>query len=128
MLASKPVHVVDDDVGFLKGIERLLTMHNLKVRTFASAEEFRAQTNPNDAACIILDVHLGDNSGIDLKRELSRQGATTPVIFVTASNSERTHDAALAAGCSDLLLKPFSVKVLMEALGKALQTDNGSSF
>lgn len=120
MPAGKLIHVVDDDLGFLKGIERLLALHNLDVRTFASAEEFQAKANPDNAACLILDIHLGSSSGIDLMHELSRRGSTTPVIFVTASDEEKTRRAAFAAGCSDLLLKPFSAQILIDALQKAV--------
>jgi FixJ family two-component response regulator len=120
MPAGNLVLVVDDDLGFLKGIERLLTLHNLDVRTFASAEEFQAKANPDNAACLILDIHLGSSSGIDLMHELSRRGSTTPVIFVTANYEEKTRQAAFAAGCSDLLLKPFSAQILIDALRKAV--------
>lgn len=122
MSAGKPIHVVDDDLGFLRGIERLLAVHNLNVRTFVSAEEFQALANPNDAACLILDIHLGSSSGIDLMLELSRRGLRTPVIFVTANDNERTRRAAFAAGCSDVLQKPFSVRILMDAVRKAVST------
>ena len=120
MPADNLIHVVDDDVGFLKGVERLLTLHNLDVQTFGSAEEFQAKANPDSAACLILDIHLGSSSGIDLMHELSRRGSTTPVIFVTASDEEKTRRAAFAAGCSDLLLKPFSAQILIDALHKAV--------
>ena len=122
MSQSKPIHIVDDDPGFLKGIERLLNAHNLQVRTYKSAEEFRSLTNPNDAACLILDVHLGNVSGIDLMRDLSLRGDTTPVIFITANDNEQTRRAAVAAGCSDFLQKPISATILMNAVRKAVRS------
>ena len=119
MPQGKPIHLVDDDLDFLRGLARLLEKLGMEVRTFASAEEFQKQANHNDAACLILDVHLGSSSGIDLMRELSRRGSTTPVILITANDNERIRQTALAAGCSGYLQKPFSAKALMDAVRKA---------
>ena len=119
MPAPKQIHIVDDDPGFLKGIGRLLAAHGLDVRMFSSAEDFRTHADPNDAACLILDIHLGSTSGIDLMQALFQSGATTPVVLVTASDSEHTRQAAFAAGCSAFLQKPVSGKVLLDAIRNA---------
>ena len=116
MPVAKPIHIVDDDVGFLKGIERLLAAHGLEVRTFSSAEEFQAEADPDDAACLILDIHLGEVSGIQLMQEILQSGAKPPVVLITANDSERTRREAWAAGCSAFLQKPVSAKVLMDAV------------
>jgi len=121
MPESTAIHSVDDDVDFLKAIARLLTAHDLRVRTYASAEEFRMLADLTSTSCLILDVHLGGISGIDLVQELSRANSTTPVIFVTAHDSEPMRRAAIAAGCSAFLAKPISAKILMAAVRKALQ-------
>lgn len=116
---GKPIHIVDDDVGFLKGIARLLALHGLEVRAFSSAEAFQAQDDIDGAACLILDVNLGSVSGIDLMTELFRSGARIPVILITASNSELTRQAGYASGCSVFLQKPVPAKILLDAIGDA---------
>lgn len=116
MPAAKPIHIVDDDPGFLKGIERLLVVHGLPVKTFSSPEEFQALADPREALCLILDIHLGAASGIELMRELHRAGISTPVVLITANDNEQVRRTALASGCSAFLQKPVSAKVLMEAL------------
>lgn len=118
MPAEKPVHIVDDDLGVLKGIERLLSAHGLPVRTFSSAEEFLALADPSEAQCLILDIHLGGISGIELMQELRRSESKTPVVLITANDNELTRRAALASGCSAFLQKPVSAKVLLGALRK----------
>jgi FixJ family two-component response regulator len=119
MLAGKPIHIVDDDLGFLKGIERLLGAHGLPVRTFSSAEEFLAHADPSEALCLILDIHLGGLSGIELMRELQQSGSKTPVVLITANDNEQMRRAALASGCSAFLQKPVSAKVLLDAVREA---------
>ena len=123
MSAGILIHVVDDDCGFLKGIERLLNAHGIEVRTFSSAEEFQAGADPNEAACLILDIHLTGMSGIELLNRLSRWGCRIPVVLVTASDSEVTRRAAMAAGCDAYLQKPFPSSALMEVLAEAVGPD-----
>jgi FixJ family two-component response regulator len=123
MPTGKLIHVVDDDDGFLRGIERLLGAHGLAVRTFSSAEEFQAEADPNEAACLILDIHMNGTSGIELLNRLSRLGSRIPVVLVTASDSEVTRRAAMAAGCNAYLQKPFPSSVLMQALSEAIGRD-----
>jgi FixJ family two-component response regulator len=126
MPTGKLIHVVDDDRGFRKGIERLLIAHGMEVRTFSSAEEFQAQADHDEPACIILDIHLTGMSGIELLSRLTRLGPRIPVVLVTASDSDVTRRAAMAAGCDAFLQKPFSSSVLMEALAEAVGPDRRS--
>jgi FixJ family two-component response regulator len=120
MLAGKLVHVVDDDRGFLKGIERLLGAHGFRVRTFTSAERFQAEADPGEAACLIFDIQLGAVSGIELLRRLSRSGNVTPVVLVSANDSDQTRKDAMASGCKAFLRKPFTGNTLMEAVSGAI--------
>jgi FixJ family two-component response regulator len=114
------VHVVDDDGGFRKGLERLLKANGLKVRTFGSAEEFEEQADLTEAGCLILDIHLGGMSGIELRCKLTESGSEVPVVFVTASDNEATRRAAIDAGCLACLEKPFPASVLLDVVGGAL--------
>jgi len=116
MAAAKPVHVVDDDLGVLKGIARLLSAHGLPVRTFSSAEEFLALADPSEASCLILDIHLGGLSGIELMQELRRSASKTPVVMITANDSEPIRRAAFASGCSAFLQKRVSAQALLGAV------------
>jgi FixJ family two-component response regulator len=118
------VYVVDDDDDFLKAIERLLCTLGLEVRTFPSAEVFLAEADLASAAGLILDIHIPGISGIELLNGLARSGAEIPVILVTGADSEPTRLAATAAGCSAYLEKPFSAKVLMEAITDSFWPDS----
>ncbi|MCK0198731.1 response regulator [Ancylobacter sp. 6x-1] len=121
MLAGKRIYIVDDDSGFLKGIERLLRAHGLRARTFLSAQAFEAEADLRDAACLIVDVHLGDVSGIDLIRRMLAGPAAVPFIVVTGNSSETTRLAAAAAGCCAYLEKPFSSKALLDSIRSAIE-------
>jgi FixJ family two-component response regulator len=71
------------------------------------------------ATCLLLDIHLGGISGIELQRWLAASGSKRPVIFMTASDDEATRNEAMDAGCIAYLRKPFAGQVLLDAIGKA---------
>ena len=118
------VVLIDDDPGTLKSVGRLLKVCGFEVRLFSSAEAFWAERSSIDAACLILDIHLGGMSGIDLRRELARSGYQTPVIFLTADGSECTRRSAERAGGMGYIEKPFVAATLIEAVRKAIGTDS----
>ena len=123
VMAHKSIYVVDDDPGILKATGRLLKTLGFGVQTFSSAEDFWARADPIDAVCLILDIHLGGASGIEFRRQLLQSGSTVPVIFVTGKDSETTRQAAMQAGCTAYLPKPFSAQALVDGINIALGAD-----
>ncbi len=121
-MAAQPtvVIVVDDNAGFLKGVARLLAHNGIESRTFASAEALLESGSAQTATCLLLDIHLGGISGIELQRRLAASGSKCPVIFMTANDNEATRNDAMDAGCIAYLRKPFVRDVLMDAIGKAV--------
>jgi FixJ family two-component response regulator len=113
------VLVVDDDVGVLKGLQRLLRVHGYEPILFSSAEAFRKHTEFEKAVCIILDIDLKDGSGIEVRRRLKAAGVRVPVIYVSGNEDPAVRRAALGSGCIAFLTKPFSIRELMEPLKRA---------
>ena len=70
--------------------------------------------------CLLLDIHLGGLSGIELRRRLKDSGSTLPVIFMTGLDAEAMIEQALKAGCVAFLRKPFQARQLIEAIKKAV--------
>jgi len=119
MPARKLVVVVDDDKTMLRSLERLLNASGFDTEVFSSAEAFLARTNAREAACLVLDIHLGGMSGIELQRRLAASGSPVPVVFMTAFDDESTHAEAVDAGCLVCLRKPFPARLLIGAIEKA---------
>jgi FixJ family two-component response regulator len=116
---SKVVGVVDNDAGMLKALERLLTAHGFVVEPYVSAEAFLDGAIEDELTCLVLDIHLGGMSGIQLHRQLSASGWKLPVIFVTAFDNPDTEREAVDAGCVAYLLKPFPASSLIGAINAA---------
>ena len=114
------VIVVDDNAGVLKSVARLLAHHGIDSRTFASAEALLESDSVQTATCLLLDIRLGEISGIELRRQLAASGSKCPVIFMTANDDEATRNEAMDAGCIAYLRKPFASDVLLDAIRKAV--------
>jgi FixJ family two-component response regulator len=86
---------------------------------FPSAEAFANHGDFGNAVCVLLDINLGDVSGIELRHRLKAAGNSVPVIYMTGNDNPAVRTAALQSGCLAYLTKPFSAKSLMEPLHKA---------
>ena len=67
----------------------------------------------------LLDINLGDGSGIELRHRLKEAGNTVPVIYMTGNDSSAVRASALQSGCLAYLTKPFSAMSLIGPLKQA---------
>ena len=114
------VFVVDDDAAMLRSIARLLRQSGYASLLFSSAEAFANQSDFEEAVCVLLDINLGDVSGIELRLRLKAAGNSVPVIYMTGNDSSAVRAAAHQSGCLAYLTKPFSARSLIEPIERAL--------
>ena len=119
METANLVLVVDDDASMLRTLARLLRQFGYASLLFPSAEAFENHGDFDEAVCILLDIHLGDVSGIELRHRLKANGNSVPVIYMTGNDSPAVRMAAHQSGCLAYLTKPFSTRSLMEPLERA---------
>lgn len=112
----RTIIIIDDNPSVLGSLSRLLSAHGFHVQTFASAEAFLEGVPKLEADCLLLDIHLGGISGIDLQRQLTSSGTKLPVIFMTAIDCETSRREAHDTGCIAYLKKPFLAKSLLDAI------------
>ena len=120
------VHVVDDDDDARKGTARLLAAAGFEARTYASASEFLTGLEPEVPGCLILDVRLPDQSGLDLQVALAKHAVPLPIIFMTGHGEIPDSVRAIQRGAVDFLTKPVDGNVLLAAVGRALAQDAAS--
>jgi FixJ family two-component response regulator len=65
---------------------------------------------------MLLDVHLGGMSGLDLQRRLKNEGSTLPVIIITAFDDARSREQAERLGCVAYLRKPCPAETILGVL------------
>jgi FixJ family two-component response regulator len=100
-------------------VKRLLREYGYDSILFPSADAFENHGDFEEALCLILDVNLDTESGIELRHRLKAAGISVPVIYITGNDSPATRTAALESGCIAYLTKPFSAKSLIEPIEKA---------
>ena len=96
--------------------KRLLRANGYDSLLFSSAEAFSNQSDFDSALCVVLDINLGDGSGIKLRHRLKAAGNSVPVIYMTGNDTPAVREAALQSGCLTYLTKPFSARSLIEPL------------
>jgi FixJ family two-component response regulator len=117
----KVVAIVDDNPAMLNSLDRLLRSAGYDTELFASGGAFLDGVAASAAACSVVDICLGDMSGIELGHQLATRGLTFPVIFMSGSANHAIKQAATDAGCVAFLDKPFAADLLTEAVERALQ-------
>ena len=116
--ARKLVVVLDDDPGVLKAVQRLLTAGGFDCELFSSVQDFQIGAHLHLAECVVLDINLGSESGIEVRRKLTATWPSIPVIFITGNDHDGARSAAMEAGCIAYLTKPFSADSLLDAIEK----------
>jgi FixJ family two-component response regulator len=117
------VFVVDDERAIRDGLESLIRSVGLRVLTFASAAEFLAAARPNAPSCMVLDVRMPVQSGLELQRELRVAGTFIPTIFVTGHGDIPMTVRAMKDGAMEFLTKPVRGQELLDAIQKAIARD-----
>jgi len=117
------VHVVDDDDDARRATARLLAAAGFEARTYASALAFLNGIDLEAPGCVVLDVCLPDQSGLDLQVALAARGVPLPIVFVTGHGVIPDSVRAIKRGAVDFLTKPVAGDVLLGAVGRALAED-----
>ena len=114
------VYVLDDDVSVREGVASLIRSVGLKVRTFASTQEFLVGLQKERPSCLVLDIQLPDINGFELQQELVTKDIQIPIIFLTGHGDIPMSVRAIKAGALEFLTKPFDDEYLLEAIRNAI--------
>lgn len=114
------VFVVDDDPSVRRSLKRLLRSAGLEAETFASAGEFLAYQLTIRPSCLVLDVRMPGQDGLDLQRELDRRGLDPAIVFITGHGTVSLSVEAMKGGAIDFLEKPFDGQELLTAVRQAV--------
>jgi FixJ family two-component response regulator len=94
----------------------LLRSAGFRVSLFGSVIEFCAADLPEGPACLVLDVRLPGQSGLELQRELAGAKRQLPIIFITGHGDIPMSVQAMKGGAIEFLTKPFREQDLLEAI------------
>ena len=117
------VFVVDDDALVRDAIEDLLQSVGLDVRLFASPGEFLTTRRPDAPGCLVLDVRLPEQSGLDFQTALVGTDMELPIVFISGHGDISMAVRAMKAGAVEFLAKPFRDQDLIDAIQAAIARD-----
>jgi RNA polymerase sigma factor (sigma-70 family) len=121
MMPEGVVYVVDDDASVRRALARLIAAAGLEVETFPSARAFLEHAPHDRPGCLVLDVRLPGESGLDLQTALREVRHQLPIIFVTGHGTVPASVRAMKDGALDFLQKPVDERELLDGIQRALR-------
>lgn len=118
---SGVVYLVDDDPSFLTSMSRLLRASGYEVRPFTSAAGFLNQLAPDATGCVVADLQMPGQSGLDLQDALVKTGRPMPIVFLTGHGDIPSSVQAMRHGAEDFLTKRAPKDQLLAAVRRALE-------
>jgi FixJ family two-component response regulator len=113
------IAIVDDDALALDGIRELVQSFGYRTATFSSAEHFLQSSVITETTCLITDLQMPGQNGLELQEAIRSQGYYTPVILITAHPNEQQRKRALDNGAVGFLGKPFDEGSLISCITTA---------
>jgi FixJ family two-component response regulator len=116
------VYIVDDDQDLRTSLAWLLESVSIESRCFAGAEDFLRDFDPDQPACLVLDVRMPETSGFQLQEILNERGAGVPIIFVSAHGDIPMSVSAMKKGAIDFVEKPYNPQQMLDRIQLALKS------
>ena len=117
------VVIIDDDLGMREAVSGLVRSIGFQAQLMSSVDEFRRLGRPNGPACLVLDVRLPGQSGLDLQRELGASQVDLPIVFITGHGDIPMSVQAMKRGAIEFLTKPFRDQDLLDAIQLGVARD-----
>ena len=117
------VFIVDDDPSVRKAIGMLIGAAGYAVETFESAQAFLQREHYSGNGCLLVDLHMPEQTGLDLQTTLNTHKYTMPVIFMTGAGDTSSGVRAMKQGAMDFLSKPIDDEVLISTVARAIEAD-----
>ena len=121
--ATSTILVIDDDVDLRNSLGRLLRSVGLNAKLFASVSDFLKSEPTEGRSCLVLDVRLPGQSGLEFQRELAAAGRELPIIFITGHGDIPMSVQAMKSGAIEFLTKPVHDQELLDAIQFGLTRD-----
>ena len=109
----KRILIIEDDPATVAGLSDTLTEEHFEVSTVMSGQMGYERAKEGGFDLIILDIMLPDKSGIDVCKDLRKDGMNTPILMLTGKKEEIDKVLGLEMGADDYVTKPFSLRELV---------------
>jgi DNA-binding response OmpR family regulator len=115
--------IVEDEAGISSFVTKGLRAAGHQPTAVATGRDALAHAHTDGYDLVILDIGLPDMDGFEVLRRMRGQGATVPVIILTARSSVDDTVAGLEGGADDYMAKPFRFEELLARVRLRLRTE-----
>lgn len=119
-MADEKILIVDDEEDIREILEFNLENEGYLIDTASSGEEALEKLTP-EHSLILLDIMMGGMSGYRTAEKIRKDNIHTPIIFLTAKNTENDMLTGFSVGADDYISKPFSVKEVIARIKAILR-------
>ncbi len=117
------VYLIDDDASIRAALEDLFASVDLQVHAFGSSREFLLHALADAPSCMVLDIRMPGQSGMEFHRQLLEAGLNLPTIFITGHGDIAMSVEAMKNGAIEFLTKPFRDQDLLDAIQHGIARD-----
>jgi len=117
------VVIIEDDSDVREALDSLFRSVGLDVQLFSSVGEYTSGGRQMRPGCMVLDVRLPGQNGLDFYDELVKTGSSPPVIFISGHADVPMSVRAMKAGAVEFLTKPVRDQDLLDAVHQAIERD-----
>jgi FixJ family two-component response regulator len=114
------IFIIDDDEEIRSGISLLLKSRGYNIESFKSVDELIEFTDYSGPGCILLDVFLDEESGLELQSKIEINFETLPIIYITGQGNIPMSVEAIKMGAINFLQKPIDEQELIKAIDEAV--------
>lgn len=105
--------IVEDEKNLVTSLKKLLVSEGFEVDVCLNGQEGYEQASVEEYDLIVLDLGLPGMDGLDVSRELRKEGIKIPILMLTARDSVKNKIEGLNTGADDYLVKPFEFEELL---------------
>lgn len=118
---TKEIFIVDDDPLVRGALTAMFTTHNFEVVCFADGTALLSETRARTPACIVLDVHIPGDSGLDILKQLNAQDYPAPIFIMSGKGDIAMAVQAIKNGALDFIEKPFRGSEVVTRVQEAIE-------
>jgi two-component system, LuxR family, response regulator FixJ len=119
--AAGEIFIVDDDPLVLNALTIVLSREGYQVTGFAEGASFLAAAKSRTPTCIILDVQMPGQSGLDILKELNAQNYPAPIFIISGVGDIPMAVEAIKSGALDFIEKPFDATTVVTRVREAVE-------
>jgi FixJ family two-component response regulator len=120
-LPGSRIFIVDDDISVRRGISVLLISAGYTVETFGNIRDLLQYEGINMPGCILLDIFLGEESGLEFQDAVRIKFKNIPIIYITGHGDIPMSVKAIKKGAANFLQKPVDDKILLRSIDEAVR-------